>query len=320
MKLSYKPESFCREYVNIKGDSHQLIQFMATVLGIKRAYDDWFPLRQIDKIEDMCRDYKLNYKFDWIFAPCEDVSKVISGGERLPTTKMFGFPFKERYKEINNGNIHVFFSKSKDNLDMAFKNGWYPLVISNRAIHKPYIDLLRFGYFLGYPNCCIDFFRRYNNHYLHNHLFETLKNTKSKPNIYCNPLLKDHTYSYIFHMPCSYDCKQTIEYVSELRKELLKKEPELVEITDRMLSKPFLVFKEQKVYIFEGEARQNCITYKNFAFLGNTASNEENSFSSILAKGDKVAVERGKIAVYSEKKRIYEEAKQPNQGFIIKFH
>src|SRR3989338_64794 len=257
----YKPESFCREYVEIKKDSNQLIQFMAAALGIKKSYDDWFPLDKIDEIGGMCRQYKLNCKFDWIFVPQGDVSKVVSGGGRLPTTKMLGFPFKEKYKNIENASVHVFFSKSKENLKLSFKNGWYPLIIKNRAIHKPYIDILRFGYFLGYPNCCIDFFRQYNNHFLYNYLFEALKNTKTEPHIYCNPLLKDHTFSYIYHMPCSYNCKATVSYASTLRKELSKLEPELVQKTDEMLAKPFLVFKEQNTYTFEGEIKKNSIYY-----------------------------------------------------------
>lgn len=319
LNFYYKPKSFCKEYVEIKGDSNQLIQFMATVLGIKKAYDDWFPLNQVERIEEMCKEYGIKCKFDWIFVSCEDVSNVISGGERLPTTKMFGFPFKDRYKHIENGSIHVFFSKSKENLEMAFKNGWYPLIVNNRAIHKPYIDLLRFGYFLGYPDCCINFFRKYNNHFLYNHLLESLKNTKTKPRKYCNPLLKNNTFSYIYHMPCSYDCKSTIKYVSNLRKELLEVEPQLVEITDNMLEKPFFVFKEQDAYIFEGKIKNSSIYYSKFEFLNDNLPIMKDKMHKALERGDRLEATKGIISVYHKDKKIYAEEKEPNHGFMIEF-
>lgn len=317
--LFYKPKSFCREYVEIKRDSNQLMQFMATVLGIKKAYDDWFPLDKIDKIEGICKDYNLKYKFDWIFVPKKEVSNVISGGERLPTTKMMGFPFEERFKDIENASVHVFFSKSKENLELSFKNGWYPLIIKNRAIHKPYIDILRFGYFLGYPNCCINFFRKYNNHLRYNYLFEVLNNTKTKPNIYCNPLLKDHTFSYIYHMPCSYDCKNTIAYVKSFREELERLEPKLVEKTDLMLAKPLFIFKEQNAYLFNGFVEKNAINYSSFIFVGNNINETNPRFIDSLNKGDNIEIRNKDIIIHNGSKEIYKEQKESNEGFILNF-
>lgn len=318
INLSYTPKNFCKEYVEIKKDSNQLIQFMAAVLGIKKSFDDWFSVKQVDKIEGLCKDYNLNYKFDWIFVPREDVSRVISGGKRLPTTKMLGFPFEEKYKDIENASVHVFFSKSKENLKLAFRNGWYPLIIKNRAIHKPYIDILRFGYFLGYPDCCIDFFRQYNNHYRYNYLFEALKNTKTEPIIYCNPLLKDNTFSYIYHMPCSYDCKTTFDYVSNLRKSLLKLEPELVQKTDEMLSKPFLVFGEQNAYLFEGHIENNSILYSDFVFTGKKTENI-NALSDIMRQGNKIKMGKNEIVFYKDNEETAKKERKQNGGFIIQF-
>ncbi len=316
INLSYTPRNFCREYVEIKKGSGQLMQFMATVLGIKKSFDDWFPLNRIDEIEKICKDYDLNCKFDWIFVPQEDVSRVISGGKRLPTTKMLGFPFEERHKDMENASVHVFFSKSKENLELAFKNGWYPLIIKNRAIHKPYIDILRFGYFLGYPNCCIDFFRRYNNHFIYNYLFEVLKNTKTEPHIYCNPLLKDNTFSYIYHMPCSYNCKATVDYAANLRKSILKLEPELVQKADEMLSKPFLVFEEQNAYLFEGHIENNLILYSGFVFIGNKAND---AFSDIMRQGNKIKIGKNEIVFCQDNEEIAKKGRKPNGGFIVQF-
>ncbi len=313
----YSPKKFCRKYIDARESSIQLVQFMATALGLKKAYDDWFPLKKIEKVKELCEEYGLYYKFDWIFVPKQDVSRVISGAGRLPTTKMLGFPFSGKFKDVAGATVHIFFSRSKRDLELCFRNGWYPLIIKNRAVHKPYIDHARFGYFLGYPDCCLNFFRKYNNHFRYSYLFEALKNTRSEPSIYCNPLLKNHTFSYIYHMPCAYDCAQTQRYVVRLREKLSRFEPELVRLTDQMLARPFLVLGEQNSYIFEGEIQEQEIIYNKFVFLGTAASNAA-GLDSALARGDRVKTNRNMISVYREKEHLFS-ARQRFQPFVIKF-
>jgi len=317
VNINYEPAEFCKEYAAMKGNSKQLVQFMATVLGHKKAYDDWFPVGQVDGIKGLCARYGLKYKFDWIFVPKQDVSKVISGGERLPTTKMLGFPFDEKFRGAADASVHVFFSRSEKDLELCFRNGWYPLIIENRAIHKPYIDILRFGYFLGYPDCCVDFFRRYNNHFQYNCLFEIFKNTRTVPDAYCNPLLKDQTFSYIYHMPCAYDCKATARYARKLRRALLKHEPKLVGLIDEMLAKPFLVLGEQNAYIFDGELADDEIWYSDFEFAGVNRP-EADRLDSALRQGNRVRVDPGTIGIYKDNRRIAVKEK-PMGAFTIQF-
>ena len=315
--LSYVPESFCREFVDIAKSSKQLIQFMAVVLGVKKAYDDWIPMDRVDEVKKVCKKYGLHYKFDWIFALQRDVGGVISGGERLPTTKSMGFPFDEKFKGGANAGAHVFFSRSKRDLEFAFRNGWYPLIIKNRAVHKPFIDYLRFGYFLGYPDCCVDFFRRYNNHFRYNFLSEALKNTRARPHIYCNPLLKDNTFSYIYHMPCSYDCGRTIRYAGKIREKLMRLEPGLVAITDMLLAKPFLAIGEQYSYIFEGALRGNEILYSDFRFAG-VNKPEEERIDHVLKRGNRVSVGVDAISIYEDDRVILDRKRAPG-AFAIQF-
>lgn len=286
---------------------------MATALGIKKAYDDWFVLKDVPKIEAMCKKYGLYYKFDWVFIPCKNFENVIGGGIRLPTTRMYGVPYRPGMKE---GSVHVFFSKSKENLEMCYKNGWYPLIIDNRAIHKPYIDILRFGYFLGYPDCCVDFFRKFNNHFIYNNLYETLKNTKGKPDKFCNSILKDNTFSYIYNIPCSWNCEKTIAYAKSLRKELLKVEPELVRRMDEILQKPLLVINEQNSYIFEGKVKGNSITYSEFKFVGHE---DKDQYSELLGKGDEIKVSNDGFKVYKGGKMIGNPKTKKDEGFILDF-
>ena len=304
MNAGYRPESFCAEYVETRGSSGLLMLFMATALGIKRAYDDWLPAGREEKLKRVCRKYKLHCVFDWVFVPARDVSNVISGAGRLPTTQAFGMPFRTGARYPEGASVHVFISRSKQDAELCFRNGWYPLILKNRAIHKPFIDHMRFGYFLGYPDCCIDYFRRYNNHFKYNYLFEALKNTRTAPRLSCNPLLKNFTYSYIYHMPCAYDCARTMAYVRRLRKEISLREPELVRRIDRMLALPLLVMGEQDAYVFEGRVRGQEVEYTDCALVGSGPRLHE-ALGGALARGNRVRVEGRSVRVFAGGDEIF---------------
>ncbi len=313
--LNYAPKEFCREYYDLKQSyGHgQLVQFMATVLGIKPAFDDWFPYKHLSEIERICRKYHLYYKIDWVFRPCDDVSGVISGGNRLSTTKMYGVPLSEARAD---DGLHIFFSTNKDQLEYAYRNGWYPLILGNRAIHKPYIDHMRFGESLGYPPCCIDFFRRFNNKLIYNNLYETLRNTNGKSHKFCNSILKDNNFSYIYYMPCSWNCKRTRLYVHRLRNKMLKLEPDLVQKIDTVLALPVVVFDEQFSYVFQGEVKENRIEYSDCKFVGVVPNDQ---YSDDFAQGDSVIVYDNRVEIFNKNQKIKSINTRKNAGFIINF-
>lgn len=257
----YTPKSFCREFVDIKGNSLQLAMFMAVVLGIKPLMDDWVPVDKIEEFKKVCRQYGLKVREDIIFnnAAEENIPDKVLGKQYLSTTRAYGFSLNSRKDE----QVHLFISKDKNNLR---KGMWYPVIIKNRVIFQPRIDGLRYGYVLGYPECCIKFFRRYNNWLKYNHLYEIYINTKNKFSFLCNPFLKDNTFSYIYHMPCSYSCVATIKLAGRLRREIKKRDPKFIELADQFLKMPFLVFYERKYYCFNGVLNNNEIKYKDFYF------------------------------------------------------
>ena len=51
----YLPSSFCREFVEIKGDSSQLGMYMALALGFKPLLDDWIPKDKLSAFRKACR-------------------------------------------------------------------------------------------------------------------------------------------------------------------------------------------------------------------------------------------------------------------------
>jgi hypothetical protein len=317
---TYRPENYGKEYVKIKGHSDLFVQFISTSLGLKRSYDDWFDASKLGEIDSLAKQYGLKYKIDWVFEPEKDVSKVVDGGAKLPTTRMRGVPYSDK---IEHGQAHIFFSKEKKFLEGSYRNGWYPLIIGNRAVHKPYIDVLRFGYFLGYPDCCIDFFRRYNNWGKFNYLYEIKKNTKMKESYLCNPLLKNHTYSYIYHMPCSFDCKRTMDYSRQLREKLLDLEPKLVNKIDGLLKNKFLVFDELFSVLLKGEIEGDILRYNYAEGAGHPGINESDSsrkeILSLLKLGDSLKIEDDKITIYKKDGFVGAFKKQKEEGFILDF-
>ena len=319
----FLPKKFCREFVEVRGHSGQLLMIMATVKGLKPCMDDWIPVDRYEAYCRLCSSYGLFVEPDAIFriASKKSLPGNVLGWWHLTTTTAFGLPFDKRDK---NDTIHVFISRRRNDLDSAFKNGWYPLIIKNRVIDKPLIDLYRFGDNLGYPKCCVKFFRERNNWNKYSYLYEILKNTPgNKYHYLCNPFTKDVTYSYIYHMPCSYNCNATIDLTRKIRDAIYAEEPGLVRRVDRHLKLPLLVFYERKFYAFEGEIKNKRVYYKNAYFIGQMPEN--NLYEVDLKRGDCVFLE-DKDVVILKKGRLINRIKwrkmnfAPEFPFIIQFN
>jgi len=292
------PKKFCREYIVCKGDNSQLITFMAVVLGIKPLMDDWIRKDKLKDFKKICQKYKLYFKPSAIFTDINNPQweKTAIGKEALTTTKAQGFSPEAKI----NGEAHVFISKTKDNLERGFKNGWYPLVIKNRVILKPYIDLIKFGYNLGYPDCCIKFFQKYNDWRYYSHLYEILKNTQGKPSFLANPLTRIVSFSYIAYLPCSFDCSATIKTSKKLRALIQKKESAFIKRVDQILKAPFLVFYEDIIYGFEGEIIKNRLYYQKIYFLGGDPN--KNLYQSKLEEGNNLFIKNKTIFILKNNK------------------
>lgn len=319
---SYYPKKFCREFVQIKG-SGQLVNIMATVKEIKPAMDDWVRVDRYDEYRRICKRYGLIVRTDTVFrmSKKKNILKNVIGGKRLTTTYAFGLPFNGSSKD---GLVHVFIAKSKGNLENCFRDGWYPLIIKHRVIDRPGIDIFKFGYNLGYPKCCVGFFRQFNNWYKYSYLYEAFKNTKKNRYHYLsNPCTRDITYSYIYHMPCAYNCKATIELARKIKKAIYAEEPEFVEKIDRHLKLPLLIFYEIKFYAFDGEIKNGKLHYKDVYFIGQMSEN--NLYESDLKRGNCVFLEDRDVVILNNGKLIRRIRWQrrnfaPEIPFIVQFN
>jgi hypothetical protein len=298
--------------------------FLAVALGVKPCYDDWISVKKYYNFIDVCDSYDLVVEPDVIFTnPLNDIKKI-NGGKNITTTFKEGKRFN---KEEIDGNVHIFVSKTKEKAQEAKRVGWYPIVINNRLINKPFIDHLRFGKQLGFPDCCVDFFRRFNNWHLYSHPYETFKNTKitnknnSIGSYYCNNFLMDHTYFLIHNLPCSYRCQKTICLAKKIENKIKEVEPEYVKKTKELLKKPLLVFGERHFVIFNGKLSndKNILKYDNCQYIKNTARLESSMdlFDS-LSQGNKIIVNNNKIMIKDNNSILKIIEKKP-EWFVIDF-
>lgn len=267
----YKPRSFCADLMEIKGNGLQLGLYMSLILGFKPLLDDWIRKNRIEAFKKACRRYGIHVRESVIFRNVHknDIPDSVIGKDRLTTTSAYGLPLETDTDE----EVHVFLAKDKKTLKRAM---WYPVIINNRVIFAPRADHLKYGYCLGYPDCCIRFFRQYNDWIRYSHLYEAWRHTRTRPSFLCNPLLKDTIFSYIYHMPCRYDCPATIKLAGKLRREIFKKEPEYVRKMDAYLKQTFLVFYERKFYMLDGAAiKDNIVSYQHAAFVSHDATRNE---------------------------------------------
>lgn len=310
---TFLPKKFCREFVELRRHSGQLNMIMATIKGIKPAMDDWVDIKIYPQYLKICKKYGLVVAPDTIFDVIQkkDIPSTVIGRERLCTTTAFGLPFN--HPNATKGSIHVFIAKKKENLEKVFKNGWYPLIIKNRVINRPLIDAFKFGFDLGYPDCCIDFFRKYNNWCRFSFLHEIFKNTPINNYHYlCNTFTKDITYSYAYHMPCSYNCPATIKLAGEVKKAIKEEEPLFAAETDRHLKLPLLVFYERKYYAFEGEIKNEKLFYKNVYFIGQMPEN--NLYETDIKRGDCLFLEDKDVLIL-KKRRLIKRIKWQKKDF-----
>lgn len=276
--------------------------FVATALGLKSSFDDWVEVSRFDEFVEMCGKYNLHVETDIIFEDISSDKKAIIGGSNITTTFVEG----KRFRKGETGRVHVFVSLSKEKALEAKRFGWYNVVINNRSINKPFIDHLRFGKALGFPDCCVDFFRRYNEWSKYSHPFETLKNTpkiegKAKGSYYCNNFLMDNTYGIIHNLPCSYRCEKTIEYAKMLEERFREVEPEFIEKATELLKKPLLVFGERNFVLFDGEYLGKEIRYGDCYYNKNPARLEESiGFFGDVKGGNRVRLKEGKLEIYKD--------------------
>jgi hypothetical protein len=250
------------------------------------------------------------------------------------TFEKYGLIFLiKTYKEIHNvtpQNLDyiVYITKSKNlagELSEAEKNG----------------NVKKVGEILGYPECCVNFYID-----IHKNLMkkgnlcctESFLNTKSKPNFHTNNIFNFNSkisgqveklrtvqqlnktdefmdYFLISHIPCSYDCKESVKMGRDVLRILKAELPEFANEIASALKHPFLVFDDFNWVIFNGMVKnKNMIKYESVFPIKSLYPDE------IFRSGNRIVVQDDEIRILMDEETIRVIKKgNEHDGMIIDF-
>jgi hypothetical protein len=249
--LSLRMSDALRGYLEIRPEHGQPVCFAALLGGLKPVMDDWVSRDRLGQLTDVCREHGLTVSADVQFEALADQGRLgaVVGRETLTTTRARGHALADRVAEAS---VHVFIGADRRIVERTQAAGWYPLIIGDRAMNKPWIDHLWFGAGLGYPECCLAAFARNNNWTLNNMPYQAYRSIHARPSYLCNSLMRFSGLTWAAHLPCRYDCAATAESARRAREVMTAYCPELASWIDRISSVPYLVLNEWEAFAFTG--------------------------------------------------------------------
>lgn len=210
-----------------------LISFICTWEGIKPATRLSLNMDKIEQFADICHKFNLNYEeSDFNVIPSNDKNIFSNIAERVNDDP--------KNKLSNKLQKYIYVSKIKKLCQEAKE---YDKVNDN----------LKLGEVLGYPKCCIDFFKKNytsNNPDLIRAITENSNNRKKANfSFYINYAARYFGNSIISHFPCSWNCEASTnlakQYLDCFKQYFPKDAEELV----RILKMPVLYSDERLVLL-----------------------------------------------------------------------
>lgn len=154
------------------------------------------------------------------------------------------------------------------------------------------IEIFRkFGELLGYPKCCVDLFFEILQKKIGKrpelcekeiiYTIQTLKRTKEKPSFYLNNVFNFESrirsirnnkiigipsYSLISHIPCSYNCRKSMEYGKKVLEVLEREAPDFAKQTLHHIKRPVLFYDDFNWIVLDGEVKRNEIHYNDIVY------------------------------------------------------
>jgi hypothetical protein len=201
-------------------------QFAALVAGFRPGMDVWVHAKSFDEFENLAINEGLCIDSDVAFGPLSPKEQADAiGAQNLTTTFAKAVPLEEAKDE---DEIHVFLGKTESIVKNLRSSGWYPVVVNGRVMQKPFIDHLQFGRLLGYPQCCINHFERSNDWVRTNTYAVSFLHSEGRFDYRTNCFGKHRNFSLNFHMPCSFNCAETIQFSSRLERYLEDSEKDYI--------------------------------------------------------------------------------------------
>lgn len=238
--------------------------------------------------------------------------------------------------------------------EMSDSDGVFLAIAKDAKKIKDYIrlyfgdDFLRYikaGELLGYPKCCSSKYINYvsvdqSSQRLRNYYYQAVKKSKrfhpflnsfftfygriNKEELIKlrffytkNQFLNMKELMLISHVPCSFDCPQSIDYAEKVHFLLKKEDQNKVDKIIEILSKPLLFFDTFKFIVFNGQANAREIVYRD---IGRPFSLVTGDIMGKISQGDRLSVNSDEIKIYKAKKKIDIIKKEDGaDGFIVPF-
>lgn len=287
--------------VEARGNDRQLSGYVAVKTGIRRALDDWIPVERYSRFAALAADLSLATEIDCVFSPVEE-PVAIRGGARVPTTRALGVVYREGRTYPRDATVHVFVSSRHEWAVEACAAGWYPVTIGPRAIHKPRVDHEWLGYAFGYPTCCVEFFRCFNDWPRWNTLAEATARS-SQFDWRANCLAKHSRWMCLFHMPCSWSCPKTVAQATAVLDELRHIDAEYAAEVAARMRDTYLVVNEVLIYRLLGSRRRGT-TWEFTTVEYSGGHPEHDRLSHRLRTGGVLSFDAGTIILSRGKEEV----------------
>lgn len=200
-------------------------------------------------------------------------------------------------------------------------------------------DRKTFGRLLGYPSCCTKSFIENYDQKDYDFTIYALLQSRSRVSFYCNFIFNfdsklggegikifqqtaeiwrpsQHLFL-IKHIPCSFDCRESIKLGQKTLKILRKARPRLAQEIERALKKPVLYFDYFNWLVFDGEVKGNQLKCHQVLPYQSLFPEEKRD---LVKRGNRLAVDDNWISVFQNQKMIGRIKKENKyRGVLINF-
>lgn len=291
------------ELAEARDSDRQLAQYAAVVAGLRRALDDWIAVDRWERFRSLAARLGLVTEVDCVFEP---LLADVAGSQYAPTTRAAAVRYRPGSRLTPRSRLHVVVSSRKEWADEALASAWYPVAVRGRVLRKPLVDHVRFGRALGYPDCCVAFFLRHNDWARQSTLAEAARRTGSF-RWEANCLTKLTPWMLSFHMPCAFDCPETIRHARAVLSVVRTWDASFADQIVEYMRRPCLALGERFAFALTGTAAGSEGRYTAIEDLCADAPNrhpDDEARAALLSRGDALSIEDATVHVCREGRRI----------------
>lgn len=163
----------------------------------------------------------------------------------------------------------------------------------------------RFGELLGYPACCVKF---YKDNYakaaeLHDdYCFFSIANTKENPLFYTNNMLRFFDVALVSHFPCSFECVDSLFQAKRRLEAIRRYNPALADYVADVLRGPVIAHNGTGIHAIKGCRKKDDRIYYKDVWL-----TSPNPMHNLLLSGNNVhLVHRNHVKIFHDDTLLHE--------------